>query len=268
MPLNGFIEIQKPMLPEHLLELKLAKSLLEKPGFAIKASNLIGKPIERGIELLPDSWGQKVVELTKEALRLALNGALLTMKQDGIESYPFWHKVAAVASGAAGGFFGLPAMVIELPVSTTIICRSIADIARANGESVNEVSTKLACMEVFALGGESKADDAGETGYFATRAALAHAVTEASEYLAAHALAEEGAPALVRLIALVASRFQIQVTEKFAAQAIPIIGAAAGATINLLFIDHFQNMSRGHFIVRRLERIYGQSLVKNSYDKI
>ena len=63
----------------------------------------------------------------------------------------------------------------------------------------------------------------------------------------------------------VAERFSIQVTEKAAAQALPIVGAASAALINLLFIDHFQDMATGHFTVRRLERKYGPETVKGVY---
>ena len=93
-------------------------------------------------------------------------------------------------------------------------------------------------------------------------------VTEAVEYIAEKGLAEEGAPALVRFILQVAERFSIQVSEKAAAQAIPAIGAAGGAMINTLFIDHFQDMARGHFIVRRLERKYSYEVIKAAYIEI
>ena len=173
--------------------------------------------------------------------------------------------VAVAATGGIGGFFGLPALALELPISTTIMLRSIADVARSEGESINSIEAKLACIEVFALGGASKSDDASESGYFAIRAALARSVTKAAEYIAEKGLAEEGAPALVRLIVQIAERFSIQVSEKAAAQAVPAIGAGGGALINVLFIDHFQNMARGHFIVRRLERKYGQEIVRTTY---
>ena len=78
-------------------------------------------------------------------------------------------------------------------------------------------------------------------------------------------LIEEGAPALVRLVIQIAERFSIQVSEKAAAQAIPAIGAAGGAIVNTLFIDHFQDMARGHFIVRRLEKKYGKEVVEEAY---
>jgi hypothetical protein len=38
--------------------------------------------------------------------------------------------------------------------------------------------------------------------------------------------------------------------------------------INTIFIDHFQDMARGHFIVRRLERVYGTDEVKRQYEKL
>ena len=256
-----------PLSNEHLAELSEAKHLLENPGLAVKITNFVGKPIEKGFELLPDNWSQRIGLATKDALMFAMKGALLTMDSQSSEAHPRWHKVAAAISGAAGGAFGLPALIAELLVSTTIMCRSIADIARANGESLDNVSTRLACIEVFALGGASRLDDAAEIGYFAVRSSLARAVSEAAEYLASQALAEEGAPALVRLMTLIATRFQLQVSEKAAAQMVPIIGAAGGAVINLLFIDHFQDMSRGHFTVRRLERQYGTEEVRRAYER-
>jgi hypothetical protein len=178
------------------------------------------------------------------------------------------HKVSAAISGAAGGAFGLPALAIELPVSTTIILRSIADIARSEGEKLSLREPQLACLEVFALGGTASNDDAAETGYFGIRAALAGAVTEAAKHFATHGATQKGSPALVRLISKIAARFSIPVTEKAAAQAVPVIGAAGGALINTLFIDHFQNVARGHFVVRRLERMYGADLVRTTYDSL
>ena len=257
-----------PLSAEDHAQLAGARDLLENPGLAVKISSLIGTPIEKGFELLPAGWRDKVGSATRDALHYALRAALLTMTARADEAHPRWHKFASAVSGATGGAFGLPALVVELPVSTTIICRSIADIARANGEDLDDMAVRMACLEVFALGGPARTDDAAESGYFAVRAALAQAVSEAGRYLATHASVQDGAPAIVRLVSLIAARFQGQVSQKAAAQAVPIIGAAAGAIINLMFIDHFQDMSRGHFTVRRLERIHGAQAVRAAYDRL
>jgi hypothetical protein len=175
------------------------------------------------------------------------------------------HKFAAATSGAVGGAFGLFALSVELPISTTIMLRSVADIAKSEGENIRHIETRLACLTVFAMGGRTASDDAAESGYFAARVAMAGAVSEASKFLAEKGMSKAGAPALIRLTSLIASRFGIVVSEKAAAQAIPIIGAASGALINTLFIEHFQNMARGHFIVRRLEKIHGAEPVRLAY---
>jgi EcsC family protein len=248
--------------------LRYAKSLLEHPSLAAKITSVLGTPIEKGFALLPTKWAEVVNNATRAALERALNVALLTVGDTGSRAASNRvHKLAVAATGAAGGFFGLPALAVELPVSTTAILRSIADIARSEGERLTTPEAKLACLEVFAFGGPSTGDDATTTGYFATRAALGRAVSEAAQHMAQKGAVRESAPVLVRLITQVAYRFGITVSEKLAAQAVPMVGAVGGALINSLFLDHFQGMARGHFIIRRLERTYGPKLVKQEYDK-
>ena len=254
--------------PEDVQELRAAKNILENPGVAAKLTNLLGTPIEKGFALLPRDWQEKVSEVTQKALMLGLQGALFTIGSNANAAFPHWHKLAAALSGVIGGAFGLPALVVELPVSTTIMLRSIAAIGQSNGEVLSTPESRIACLEVFALGGPFGHEDSSESGYFAIRGALAGAITEASRYLAEKTLAEKGSPALVRFIAAIAARFQVQVSQKTAAMAIPVIGAIGGGGINLLFINHFQDVSRGHFVVRKLERKYDETLVRETYESL
>ena len=90
-------------------------------------------------------------------------------------------------------------------------------------------------------------------------------MSEAAKYIVEKGIAEEGAPVLIRLIAAIASRFGVTVSQKAAASAVPVIGAAGGALINSIFMDHFQNMARGHFIMRSLERKYGSETIQQKY---
>lgn len=257
-------------IPEHdKKELQVAKNLLENPGLAAKVTNLIGTPIEKGLGLLPDNWNKNIGEVTQTALLKASDAAIFTMKDIlGEASSNIWHKLGVAVSGGVGGFFGIAAIAIELPISTSIMLRSIADIARSEGESITAIETKLACLEVFALGGNSESDDGTESGYYAVRAALAKSVADASEFIVNKTLTDEGAPILIKFIAKIAERFGIQVTKKAAAQAIPAIGAAGGAIINTIFMDHFQDMARGHFLVRKLERKYGKEIIKQLYAEL
>ena len=97
---------------------------------------------------------------------------------------------------------------------------------------------------------------------------LAKTVTEAARFIAERGVIEQGAPVLIRFITQVASRFGAVVTQKVAAQALPIIGALGGAAVNYAFIEHFQEMAKGHFTVRRLERAYGKDIVRAEYERI
>ncbi len=250
---------------EDLEDLRYAKDLLENPSLAARVAHAIGTPIEKVLELLPEGAKDIIAAATKKSLETALKFSTSTMKGRQQHSADWIHKTVVAVTGAAGGAFGFPALAIELPVSTTIILRSIADIARSEGERIKSPEAKLACLEVFALGGRQKGDDATESAYFAVRAALAEALAKAAEFMAKRRIAQEGAPPLLRFIVQIAARFQLTVSEKTAAQAIPFIGAGAGALINTLFIDHFQDVARGHFIVRRLERTYDPELVKKEY---
>jgi hypothetical protein len=230
---------------------------------------MLGSPLERGVAMLPARFQSTVQKASEAAMMKALDVAVTSIGSEASRQSNLArdraHKFAAATSGAVGGAFGLFALSIELPVSTTIMLRSVADIAKSEGENIQHIDTRLACLTVFAMGGRAAGDDAAESGYFAARVAMSGAVSEASKFLAEKGMSKAGAPALVRLTSLIASRFGIVVSEKAAAQAIPIIGAASGALINTLFIEHFQNMARGHFIVRRLEKIHGAEPVRLAY---
>jgi hypothetical protein len=249
-----------------LRDLNQARVILENPGLTAKLTDLIGTPVERVLQFLPENWSEKIQQATRIALTAALKVAVTTLGgRRPSDPRDFGHKLAVAATGGLGGAFGLVSLPIELPVTTTIMLRSIADIARCGGEDLKSVESRLACIEVLALGGRSAEDRASGAGYFAVRTALARAVTEAAGYIAEKGVVEESAPALLRLIAAVGTRFGVVVGEKAAAIAVPIVGAASGAMINTLFMAHFQNMAHGHFTVRRLERIYGETQVKERY---
>ena len=256
------------MAPEDLAALRKAVRSLEHPGLAARLTNMVGKPVELIGNALPASASQVIATATSKGLEAALKVALRTMQRTPHAGSQLLHKALATASGAAGGAFGLATLPIELPVSTIIMLRSIADIARSEGEDLSEPEAALSCVQVFALGGRAGSADASQSGYFTVRGMLAKSVTEAARFIAERGLIEEGAPVLVRFITLVASRFGVLVTQKVAAQALPVIGALGGAAVNYAFTKHFQEVARGHFTVRRLERVYGKSLVRTEYERL
>ncbi|KVN39139.1 peptidase [Burkholderia pyrrocinia] len=256
--------------------LRRAKQVLESPSLTMKLTGLLGAPVEKMIGKLPDFATGKINDATQLALRKCLNLALRTLGKPPAPDVDtpdkpsnLLHKLAVATTGAAGGAFGFLALPVELPVTTTLIFRSVCDIARSEGEDLSSVDAQLQCLAVLGMGGnpERNEEDA-DLGYFVLRGALAQAISKASSDITSKGIAAHGSAAVFKLVQTVASRFSVQVTEQMAAKSIPAIGAVLGATVNTLFIDHFQQMAHGHFTVRRLERKYGTAAVKAAYQAI
>ncbi len=257
-----------------LAALRLAVSALERSTLAGRLSTLAGKPLEMLGHVIPAPAREMVSGAVEAALQAALKFALTTLpkgKANDIERARRrsgrGHTALAAAAGAVGGALGLFSLPVELPVSTTLILRAIAAIARSEGEDLADPATGLECLQVFALGSRAENDDLASSGYFAVRGALAKSITEAARVAAGRGFADRGAPAFVRLIAQIAGRFGIVVSQKVAAGAVPILGALGGAAVNVAFTDHFQTVARAHFTVRRLERAYGQDAVRAAYEE-
>src|SRR5512144_819401 len=110
------------LTPEDRAELKRAKLILENPGLAAKLSALLGSPIEKGMKMLPSGVQKSVHDATQAALMKALDVAVKSLGRPRAKApSDRVHKIAAAMSGAAGGAFGIAALGIELPVSTTVI---------------------------------------------------------------------------------------------------------------------------------------------------
>lgn len=246
-----------------------ARQELEHPSLAARLTSVLGTPIEVGFRLLPAPWYRRLHRLAETAIGKALDTAVSTLDpQRGRRSRARTHRMLAVTSGAVGGFFGLPGLALELPVTTTLMLRAIADEARAHGEDLSSLQARLACVEVFALGARTEEDDAADTGYYGVRLALAMSVSGALHHVARHGVAAEGAPLLLRGVSAIASRFGVALSEKTAAQLLPVVGAAGGALVNAIFMQHFMDAARAHFTVRRLERRYGAELVRAEYERL
>jgi EcsC protein family len=254
--------------PEDLAVLRDAVIRLEHMSLAHRLSAALGNQLIRLAKLVPGPIAGSVDKAAEAAIRAALRVAMRSLGRRSRRQQRGAHKAVATVSGAAGGAFGLMSLPVELPFSTIVMLRSIAAIAQAEGEDLGAAETRFACLQVFAFGTGGEPQPFMESSYFAMRGVLAKSVSEAARYVVERGLAEESAPVIVRLVTQIATRFGVVVSQKLAAQAVPLIGAAGGAAVNYAFIDHFQSVARGHFAVRRLERIYGPELVRAEYERL
>jgi hypothetical protein len=187
---------------------------------------------------------------------------------------PKLHVALTAITGGAAGMFGWSGAAIEIPVTTTLMLRSIAQIAQQNGADLNDPETVLHCLAVFSYGPPNSGPavagrlEAMDSAFLSWRVAMASAVSEAAGYLAKHGAAgamHSAAPALVRFLSRIAARFQIVISDKLAAEAVPVAGAVSGSLINAAFTDHFNRVARYHFGILRLERAHGAEVVQQAY---
>jgi hypothetical protein len=258
---------------EDLAALREAMELLEQDTFTETAMATVGRFIGGSLDVvgrfLPNAFRANGAAMLEGILARAFNRVVLTVDHDGKGltghrwldaplSSSWINGASAIAAGALGGVGGLATTAIELPVTTALLMRGIAQIAVREGEDLRTDEAKLECLKVFAFGGRAAADDTADTGYYSVRLAVAEAVPKL-----AHKTLQELLP---KLLARVAERFSVPVTAKVSSQAAPGIGGAAGALINLAFVNHFERKALGHFRLRRLERTYGAAEIERRYE--
>lgn len=260
--------------------LKVAYQFLENPSFVTRVSDYLGKPLALTLERLPYKLQNKIASGSVIALKKSVDLAHRSLFDVKKEKYTdhhsgvnrFTHNLATMATGFMGGFFGGPGVILELPITTTLIMRSILAQGK-NYEHISKEELIANSLYVFSLGSsQSKLDDEMDSAYYSSRVAMDLAVKKAAEYLAGNApktilkgLESGTAPMLLELIKKVAARFKITVTEKMLAEALPIVGAAGGAGINLLFNDFFTLSAKYHFGIKNLEAKYGKEVVEKAY---
>ena len=222
-----------------------AAEYMENPGALIRVLNVLGQPVERLAERLPAKTSAAIRNTTRAALEGALTLAIRSLNPGLPASASFsrmnanaarrgrWHMVATAATGAAGGAFGLLSLPFELPLTTTLMLRSIARIAAEYGADLSSPEGRLECLYIFTLGTPSPQDDAAETSYYASRIGFAQLLRQAAAYLADRAATESlfaltRSTALTALLRAVSGNFERAVLQKFVAGAVPLVGAAGG----------------------------------------
>jgi hypothetical protein len=260
---------QKPLESVDLAKLARAVAILEKNSFITMLARMACRPASALVDSLPPFVGGTVMNASRNAILQCLKIALKPREPRSLLAMAGKHPVIVSGiAGALGGFAGLAGLAVELPLTTITIFQSITGIAAAEGEDISKPEVRLACLQVFALSTDGRGPALLESGYYGARSALAKSADEAASYVLRRCTSLEAGPAMVGLVSAIAPRFGLLVSQEIAATAIPIVGAATGSSLNIAFVQHFNNIARGHFAVRSLERKYGEARVREEFEMI
>ncbi|SEV90650.1 EcsC protein family protein [Cognatiyoonia koreensis] len=217
-------------------------------GVLMQAINYVGGQVEDTLKLLPKGAKSQINGAARKALQKSYDVAATSRTGVGagrIKSDRA-HKVLATISGALGGVGGLPTALAELPIATTMIFRAVQGVAVQYDEDPTDQETRLQCLAVFGAGAPGPDDDGVDTAFIGARLGITGA-------------------AINGLLGRVAPRFATVLTQKLASQAVPLLGAAAGAGTNYAFTDYYVEMAHVHFGLRRIARIHGPDTVEQAF---
>ncbi|KZY02964.1 MULTISPECIES: EcsC family protein [unclassified Sulfitobacter] len=201
-------------------------------GVGINVLNLIGGQADNLIERLPTVVRRNLEGATVKALGQAMKAAHSSRAM--VPDQKSWlNQAVSAAMGAVGGAGGLPTAMAELPVTTTLLLRVIEGVAVEYGFDPEAENVQFDCVQVFSAAGPLSGDDGSDLGFLSARVALSGRAMQA-------------------VIAKVAPRLAVVLGQKLAAQAVPILGAAAGAATNYAYTSYYQDMAHVHFGLRKL----------------
>jgi EcsC protein family len=168
-----------------------------------RVSELSGEPITQALGRLPRPITRRINGVVRVTLEKALDLALYNLDSSLTEPGLSGFKVLSGIAGGVSGFFGLTTLPLELPITTMLMLRSIANIARRYGEDLTQPATRLACLEVLALGstrGNANRVTLAEASYYAIRTYLARTVSQAAQAFAERGVTQSSAPIVVELL--------------------------------------------------------------------
>ena len=201
-------------------------------GVMVEAVSFLGAKAENVLDMLPDGMRTTIEKATFQALESSFSAAAAsrgTIPDTGNWATPLMTATA----GAVGGFGGLGTALAELPVTTTLILRAIQGIAVEHGFDPSDADTKADCLRVFAAAGPMSEDNNTDLSFLTLRTSVSGATVHA-------------------LLSRVAPKLSVTLSQKLAAQTVPVLGAAAGATINYAFTSYYQDIAHVQFGLRKL----------------
>lgn len=171
---------------------------------------------------------------------------------DGLaQSVERWALGLSAGEGALTGAAGAWGMALDIPAAITLAYRSIYKIGVCYGNDPAELDQGIVHGVLAASGANTMQE---KIAALATLSAIRGALQQQSWTMLAnkaaeHAFSREGAIIAVRSLA---RQLGINLTKRKALQAIPVIGAAVGASVNAWYMRDVTTAARRTFQVRWL----------------
>ncbi len=210
---------------------------------ALVASNWLAEGLTDSKDIMRDGKISSIQELRHKDLELSDRLA------NGVHN---WANAIATTEGGAAGFFGVAGMAIDVPMLITLGLRTIHKIGLCYGY---ECKTEADQQYVYAIMAAAGANTIQEKAVSVTTLQAMNrtiATMTWKEMAETAATKKYGMEVAILGIKKLAKQLGINITKRKASQAIPIIGTAVGAAMNLAFINDVAWAARRSFQERWL----------------
>jgi hypothetical protein len=224
---------------------RLAQRQRRAQGPLMRIINKFGGTVEDQMARLPQSVRTQIERVTAQALQRAVNVA--GHGRAAPDFGPRGAPALAALTGAVGGAGGIATSLAELPITVTVILHAILRAAEAEGFDTTLPEVRAEALRVLTLGGPLDDDDGINTSFLGARMTLT-------------------GPALHALLARVVPGFAAVLTQKLAAQTVPIFGAVTGAALNATFLTHYRELAHIRFGLLRLTALHGAAPVRARFE--
>jgi hypothetical protein len=173
-------------------------------------------------------------------------------------------SATTMAEGIPGAQLVIPSLILtDVTSSMTLLSRHTCRIATSYGYSSKKMENLPHLMAAMAPQTESS-----DEGYLALKTAVVTSIRESGHFMSRTAgmvldrqLLEREAPQMIRLIAYVADRLGIVITQKELGVLVPVAGAVLNSSINVAFQQVGHHTAKDYFRRILLEDRYGEELV-------
>lgn len=233
--------------PDRTAEIRaLARRYRRANGPVMAIVNRLGGAVEDRIAALPDGVKAQIGAVVEKALMTAhgIAGAGDRLPDMGRQG----PLAAAVVSGAVGGAGGIATSIAEMPVTITVILHAIRRAAREAGFDPDDPAIRAECLRVFTAGSPLADDDGVNTSFLSARLTVT-------------------GPAIAQVIQSVAPKLAAAMGQKLATQAVPVLGAVAGAALNAAFLRYYREMAEIRFALLALAQQHGAEEILSAFAK-
>jgi hypothetical protein len=205
-----------------------------------------GGKLEEGMAHLPKGLRGQIERVTTDALTRAV--ALAGHGRHAPDFGPRGAPALAALTGAIGGAGGIVTAMAELPVTITVILHAILRAAEAEGFDTTLPEVRAEALRVLLSGGPLDEDDGINSSFIGARMTLT-------------------GPALHNLLAKIVPGFATVLSQKLAAQTVPVLGALTGAGLNAAFLTHYRELAHIRFGLLRLTVLHGAEPVRAQFER-